>query len=359
DLIPLWVAEPYLPLPDVVCEAISTRSSEGWYGYESRGDEPNREFWSWMARRHGWEEGDLHTVASPSVGTTIGSLIELFTDAGDGVLIQPPVFTDFKTLVGSADRLAIRNSLVLEDGGYSMDLSELESKAAEPSTKLMILCNPHNPIGRAWLPEELRSVADLCAAHEVFVVADEIHADLVLGPARFTPFAQAAEGTGVRWAAAHGPIKTFGLAGVADTVVIAPELIAQAFDSLSSRLHLSRNNVFSIAATKAAYRAGDTWLDDLADLIETNLELLRSSLTDRIQVMDQDATYLAWLDFRSLGLDVHQLARWLVEESGLALSPGHWFGREGAGFARMTIAAPTPLIEQAVHRLNQAARRST
>lgn len=357
-LLPLWVAEPYLPVAAEIVDAITSRASAGWYGYESRPPSAITSFRDWMQRRHGWTQTGLSTTVSPSIGTSVGALLELCTAPGDGVIIQPPVFTDFKPLIRRQGREPIRNPLHLEDGRYAIDFQGLADAAAAPTTTAMILCNPHNPVGRAWTVEELTEVATICTKHNVTVIADEVHADLVLPGSTFSPFAKGATDTGVRWAATHGPIKTFGLAGVADTLLITDDSgIRDGFRALSNRLHLTRNNVFGLAAIQAAYTHGDRWVDGLHDLIRTNLESLDSGLPDGIALVPSEATYLAWIDFRELGMDVPELASWLVSEAGLALSPGHWFGREGAGFARMTIAADTSVVGDAINRIQIAAAR--
>jgi len=354
ELLPLWIAEPYVDLAPSVVKALDTRADLGWYGYEVRPAALLEAFWQWMQTRHRWDGSDLHTSVSPSVGTSIGVLLENHTSPGDGVILQPPVFTDFKPLVVAAGRAVVRNSLAFIEDRYRIDLDDLQAKAAGPSTTAMILCNPHNPVGRMWSADELQTVAQICAANDVLVIADEIHADLALPPHQFTPFAAAAAGTGVRWAATHGPIKTFGLAGVCDTLLITSDSdISNRFRKQSSRLHLTRNNVFGMAAFEAAYRTGGDWLDGMLGLIATNVALLRDGLPHPVGLIEPQATYLAWIDFRGLDLEVPQLARWLAQ-AGLALSPGHWFGREGAGFARMTIAAPTAQIETAIGRLATA-----
>ena len=356
DLLPLWIAEPYLPLSRDIVDAVNERARVGWYGYETRPPDVIGAFWDWMRKRHGWDGTELHASVSPSIGTSIGSLIEMLTEPGGGVILQPPVFTDFKPLVVSAGRTVVKNSLRLTEEGYRMDLDDLAEKAADPARSLMILCNPHNPVGRLWSREELQAVAEVCAANDVFVLADEIHADLALPPNRFTPFATAAAGTGVRWAATHGPIKTFGVAGICDTLLITDDLdLTERFRRRASQLHLNRNNVFGTVAFETGYRHGGAWLDDLLGLVANNIAILARELPDDIGLVVPEATYLAWLDFRKLGLDVPELAAWLVE-AGLALSPGHWFGREGAGFARMTIAVPTNVIEEAAERLTVAGR---
>jgi cystathionine beta-lyase len=282
-------------------------------------------------------------------------LIEQLTEPGEGVILQPPVFTDFKPLISRAGRTVVRNSLALADGRYTIDLDDLATKAADPANRMMILCNPHNPVGRVWTPGELADVAAICAANGVFVVADEIHADLALPPHRFSSFAVAAAASGVSWAATHGPIKTFGLAGVCDTLLITDDgNLTKGFRSRAAQLHLNRNNVFGVAAFEAAYRSGAAWLDDLLELVGGNVRLLEDQLPEGIGVIAPEGTYLAWLDFRRLGMDVPELAKWLSSTAHLALSPGHWFGREGAGFARMTIAAPRDLVAEAIERLTRA-----
>jgi cystathionine beta-lyase len=354
-LLPLWIAEPYVDLAPGVTEALLVRAGAGWYGYETRPRRIIDAFWTWMATRHGWNGSNLQTSVSPSVGTSIGVLIEQLTEPGNGVILQPPVFTDFKPLISAAARTVVRNPLVLTEDGYRMDLDDLAVKAAEPANRILILCNPHNPVGRVWTRDELADVVTICAEHDVFVIADEIHADLTLPPFRFTPFASVASDSDVSWAATHGPIKTFGVAGVCDTLLVTDdEQTAKLFRSRSSQLHLTRNNVFGIAAFEAGYRTGGPWLDDLLALVTANIELLRDRLPRGIELVEPEGTYLAWLDFRRLDMDVPKLARWLANSAHLALSPGHWFGREGAGFARMTIATPSDQIEEAIDRLTQA-----
>ncbi|GMQ98869.1 MAG: pyridoxal phosphate-dependent aminotransferase [Acidimicrobiia bacterium] len=355
EVLSMWIAEPYVPLAAPVIEAIESRAGLGWYGYEIRPRETKEAFRSWMSRRHGWHLGDTHLLVSPSVGTSIGAAMELVTEPGETVILQPPVFTDFKPLVTRPHRKVGRNSLVLGNGGYTMDLNALESIAGRQDTTAMILCNPHNPVGRVWTHEELLAVADICSRHNVFVISDEIHADIMLEGSVFTPFAVAAKTSDVRWVALHGPIKTFGLAGVADTLLVTDDSeFAEMFNQMSSRLHLVRNNVFAMAATAAAYEQGEEWLQRLLTDVSRNVETLANGLPDPLRLVRPEGTYLAWIDFRELGVDVPDLARWLAHEARIALSPGHWFGREGAGFARMSIAVPQDVIQEATARLTTA-----
>lgn len=355
DVLPLWIAEPDVDLAPCILDALDARAMVGWYGYETRPEAVIDTFRTWTQIRHGWNCSYLHTNVSPSVGTSVGVLIDVLTEPGDGVIIQPPVFTDFKTIITHNGRTAIRNPLELTGGRYEIDFDDLLTKAADPRNSLLILCNPHNPIGRVWNREELTTVATICADNDVFVIADEIHADLALPPNRFTPFATVAINSDVRWAATHGPIKTFGLAGVCDTLILTDdEEAASRFQTRSSQFHLTRNNVFAIEAFVAAYHEGADWLDEFLSLISANVGALADALPHRVKLIEPEGTYLAWLDFTELGIDVGELGPWLASAGGVALSPGHWFGREGAGFARMTIASSTATIERAVDQLNAA-----
>ncbi|WP_299444649.1 MalY/PatB family protein [uncultured Phycicoccus sp.] len=357
-VLPLWIAEPDVDLAPEVTAALRARAGTGWYGYETRPDAVLESFWAWAAARHGWSGEGLRTLVSPSVGTSVGVLIEQMTSPGDGEILQPPVFTDFKPLVTAAGRRPIRNALVRTQAGYRIDLDGLAAVAAEPSTRMLILCSPHNPVGRVWTSAELRQVAEICVEHDVFVLADEIHADITLPPHRFVPFAVAARGIDVAWAATHGPIKSFGLAGVCDTLLVTDRAeVGDRFETRSSQLHLTRNNVFGLAAFDAAYRHGGPWFDDLLALVARNVELLRAALPQQITVAPVEGTYLAWLDLRGLGLEVREIPGWLGSVAGVAMSPGHWFGREGAGFARMTLATPSDTVALAAERLTAAVAR--
>ena len=216
------------------------------------------------------------------------------------MFLQPPVYTDFKPLISKLGRRVVRSPLTLAGQAYSMDLTDLASTAARSETKVMILCNPHNSIGRVWSADDLRAVAEICASHDVFVVSDEIHADIVLPGNHFTPFAQVSAGTGVQWAATHGPLKTIRLAGVGDSLIVtADEQVADALQARISQLHLSRNNVFGVAAFEAGYRTGGAWLDELIELVDRNHATLRHGLPERIGLIGAQGTYLAWLDFRA------------------------------------------------------------
>jgi cystathionine beta-lyase len=239
-----------------------------------------------------------------------------------------------------------------------MDFEGLEKLVSDPTVRVLVLCNPHNPVGRAWSLDELRQVANICSQHDVMVISDEIHCDIMLHGLNFVPFADAANGISVRWAALHGPIKTFGVAGLCDTLMITDDdEIAKEFERRCNAMSLNRNNVFGLAAFHAGYNSGSEWLDGFIDQIESNFDYVRNNLPNGIELIEPEATYLAWLDFSGLGMDVPKLTNWLAAEANIAVSPGHWFGREGAGFARMTIAVEREVLEEAMRRLKEAVSR--
>ncbi|HFC12710.1 MAG TPA: aminotransferase class I/II-fold pyridoxal phosphate-dependent enzyme, partial [Anaerolineae bacterium] len=231
-------------------------------------------------------------------------------------------------------------------------------KAANPNNKILILCNPHNPIGRVWTKAELTQVADICQRHDVFVISDEIHGDFAYPPHNYTPYLTVSDSAAQNAAACLSPAKTFNIAGMVDAITVIPNPVQRAqFHDFAHRYQLNKNNVFALAASEAAYRDGAAWLDELLVYLQGNIDLIRTFLQENklaVSLMPIEGTFLAWLDFRELGLDAKVLEQFLAQQAGLALSPGYWFGREGAGFARMTIACPRATLQRALDQLAAA-----
>ena len=274
--------------------------------------------------------------------------------------MQPPVFYDFKLLIAANRRRLVKNPLKLEQGRYQMDLDHLESVAAEPENKLLILCNPHNPIGRAWSKQELSALSEICSANQVFVIADEIHGDLVYRN-RYTPLASVSRVAALNCASCVSPIKSFNLAGVANSmIVIEDDDRRDLCKSWYNRFDVNKNNVLTNAAMLAAYSSGEDWLEQVPEYIQGNVKLLDSYLQQNIpavKLIEPEATYLVWLDCRELGLDARQLETFLAKEARMAANPGHWFGREGAGFVRINVACPRSVLETALEQLENAVTR--
>ena len=258
-------------------------------------------------------------------------------------------------------RKIIKNPLKLIDGRYQIDFDDLETKASNPNNKVLILCNPHNPVGRVWTDAELEQVAAICERHDVFVITDEIHGDFVFAPYQYVPYLNATRKGTQNSAACISPAKTFNISGMVDAIAIIPnKSYRDQFHEFAHRYQINKVNVFTSIATEVAYRDSAEWLDELLTYIQGNVGLIKEHLeknTKSVSLVKPEGTFLVWIDFRELGLDAKELARFLAEEAGLALSPGYWFGREGAGFARMTIGCPRATVQRALDQLADAVKR--
>jgi len=360
EALPFWVADMDFRAPDAVISSLARRAEHGAFGYEYRRDSYFDALLHWYENRHQWSIDPKHVELCPSVLNGISILINQHSDKGDAIILQPPVFFEFRLVIRSNDRQMIKNPLKVVDNRYRMDFEDLEEKAADPRSKILIICNPHNPVGRVWTKDELAQAGEICRQHNVLVISDEIHGDIVYNPHHFTPFASISDGLAQTSVACLSPAKTFNIAGVVDAMaIIANEQYRQEFHDFAHRYQINKTNVFASAAIEAAYGQSGEWLDGLLTYLESNIGFLRSFLQEylpQIKLVEPEGTYLVWLDFRALGLDAKKLDRFLAQEAGIALNPGYWFGREGAGYARMNIACPQSILRDALLRLAQAVR---
>lgn len=357
DLWPSWVADMDYKASQHIQDALTRRVAHGVYGYESGNDALPEAVSAWYGKRHSWLLNPDHIIFSPRTLASIATLITLFSEKGDGIIIQPPVFYDFKKIINANRRRIIKNPLRIENGIYQMDFDQLESVAADPDNKLLVLCNPHNPIGRVWSKQDLSKLSEICAANNVFIIADEIHGDITY-QSNYTPLASISSVASQNCATCISPIKSFNLAGVANSmIVIDDEEKRSLCKSWFSRQEINKNNVFSTTAMLSAYTNGEYWLDQVIEYLEENIDTLRKYLHQKIpsvKLIEPEGTYLLWLDFRELGLDVKQLETFLVQQARIAGNPGHWFGREGAGFVRINIACPRSILVKALENLEKA-----
>lgn len=361
DLLPLWIADMDFRAPPPVVERLVERARLGMFAYEYRPDSFFEAVLTWLRTRHQWEVERASLLVCPSVMNALCALINLVTDPGDGIIVQPPVFFEFRQAIRRNERDLIKNPLALNAGRYELDLNDLEAKARAPRTRMLVLCNPHNPVGRVWTRAELAGVAEICARHDVFVVTDEIHADIVYPGARYTPFGAVAGEYETATASCHSPAKTFNLTGMMDALVVLPDPdLRKRFQSLAQRFFWNRTNVFSTVAAEVAYREGGPWLDELLVYLGETRDWMKVFIDTHVPAAElfvPEGTYLAWLDFRRLGLDSEALKVLLSHRARVALNPGHWFGREGAGFARMSFACPRQVLEEALTRVASALER--
>ena len=359
--IPMSVADMDLQAPPAVIEQLQKRVAHGIYGYESKPESYFAALEAWYQTRHNWQIVREHIEQCPSILNAVAILINQHSAEKEGIILQSPVFFEFRMVVKSNHRRIIKNPLKLVAGHYEIDFADLEKKAANPKNKILILCNPHNPIGRVWTKAELTQVADICQRHDVFVISDEIHGDFAYPPHNYTPYLTVSDSAAQNAAACLSPAKTFNIAGMVDAITVIPNPVQRAqFHDFAHRYQLNKNNVFALAASEAAYRDGAAWLDELLVYLQGNIDLIRTFLQENklaVSLMPIEGTFLAWLDFRELGLDAKVLEQFLAQQAGLALSPGYWFGREGAGFARMTIACPRATLQRALDQLAAAVRQ--
>jgi len=360
EAIPMSIADMDLKAPDVVIEQLHKRVAHGIYGYESRPESYFNALESWYQSRHRWQIDQQHIEPCPSIMNAMSILINQHSSEGDGVILQSPVFFEFRMVVRSNHRKVVKNPLTLLEGQYQIDFDDLEIKASDPNNKILILCNPHNPVGRVWTKVELELIAEICERHDVFVIADEIHGDFAFPPHQYTPYLSISEAVTQNGAACISPAKTFNIAGMVDAMtVISNERYRQQFYEFAHRYQINKVNVFASVATEAAYRYGAEWLDELIVYIQGNVDLLREHLQRNntgVSLIEPEGTFLVWLDLRALDLDAKALEKFLAHKAQLALAPGYWFGREGAGFARMTIGCPRETVQRALDNLTAAVK---
>lgn len=358
DLLPFWVADMEFKAPSAVCKALAERANNGIFGYEYKNDSLLDIVIDWYSKRHGWLMDKSSLRFSHSVLNAISMLISIHTKPGDGVIIQPPVFFEFRLMIQDNKRKVVRSALKMVAGQYQMDFDDLEKKAADPLTKMLVLCNPHNPVGRVWEKDELERLFQICKKHKILVIADEIHADFAFKGHKYIPFASISNEAAQISFSCLSPAKTFNIASVTEAmVVIKNEVYRQQYDQFAKQLSINKTNTFSVTAMQAAYLEGDKWLERLLEYLQRNMDYLDNYLKNKIpmvRLVKPEGTFLAWLDFTRLDLEAKQLERFLAQEAKLALNSGYWFGREGAGYARMTIACPQSMLKQGLLQLENA-----
>ncbi|PSU42124.1 aminotransferase [Photobacterium frigidiphilum] len=354
NLFPAGVADMDFEAPPVVLEAIKKRLKHGVFGYETVPEGLLPSLIQWLHKRHNWQVEESTILRSPNILNTLAMSANIFTKKGDGIIVQPPVFFDFFDIIKENNRTLVTNPLILDNGRYRMDLDDLSQKAAEPRTKMLYLCNPHNPVGRVWSRAELKALGDICTKHDVLVVSDEIHGDITLPDHQYTPYASLGKKYAHNTITCLSPAKSFNLAANCSAfIVIDDEMKRKRFQAENSRLTVNKNNAFANVAMEAAWRDGESWLNEVLNYLVGNIDLVKQYLehVPNVKLIEPEGTYLLWLDFRELDMMPEELTAFLRNKAGWAPSRGLAFGLEGAGFARMNIACPRKRLEEAMRAL--------
>lgn len=357
DLIPLWVADMDFACPPDVVEALKERAAHPIFGYTVPTEGYHTGLINWMDKRHGWKGVEQDWILwTPGVVAGFSIAIQAYSQPGDKVIIQPPVYYPFKNQILGTGRQVVENPLKNVDGYYKMDFEDLAEKI-DDRTKMIILCSPHNPISRVWTREELEKLAEVCKDKDILIISDEIHNDLILGDIKHTPTAIVSEDAMQRTVTLVAPSKTFNLAGLTNANAIIPnEKLRAAFKAQVSK-GSGHSNIFGMIAQDAAYNKGEAWLEELLTYLRGNLKVLDEFLAEKLpgfKLYPLEGTYLAWVDCSCLGMNDEELNDFMLKKAKLWLDEGTLFGTGGSMFMRINLACPKALLKQALENLEKA-----
>ena len=356
ELLPLWVADMDFKCPQPVIDAVTKRAELGIYGYSvTNSDGFVEAACTWVKRRYHYNIEKEWIVYTRGIIPGYNIAIQAFTNPGDGVLIQRPVYSPYTDSIVTNGREVVDSPLKRVNGHYEIDFEDFEVKAARPNTKLMIMSNPHNPIGRVWTEEELQKIGEICVKHHVIIVSDEVHADLIMKGYRHVPIASLSKEIADITISAYAPSKTFNMAGLQTSYfVISNPFLRADFVGQQARNRIWDINFFGSAALQAAYTECDEWLDELLIYLEDNMDFMKEYLESHIPKLKMnkpEGTYLVWVDFTGTGLSGEQLQKKMLEEAKIAVDFGDWFGDGYELFARFNVACPRNILQEALHRL--------
>lgn len=357
DLIPLWVADMDFKSPPAITEALKQRVEHGVFGYTLPSEEYTASIVNWLERHHRWQVKGEHINFVPGVVKGFAFAIDEFTEKGDKIIIQPPVYHPFRLVTTSLGREVVNNPLILENGQYRMDFEGLRNIVSNHDCKMLILCNPHNPGGRAWSAEELNELAEICFNKNIWVVSDEIHADMALPGYRHTPFASVSKKAEEISLTLMAPSKTFNIAGIVSSFAVIPnKKIRERYLAYLEPRELQQGTIFAYTATLAAYTECDDWLHRMLEYVQGNIDFVDNFLKENIpeiKAILPEASFLVWLDCRGLHLSQPDLVNLFIEKAGLALNDGAMFGPGGEGFMRLNVGCPRSILEKGLNNLKK------
>lgn len=356
EILPMWVADMDFQTAPAVIKALRDRAEHGIFGYAKIPPKFYAALSNWFSRRHGWNIPREHVVCTPGVVPALSAIIKALTSPRDKVIVQTPAYNCFFSSVKNNHCELSENPLIFRDGRWTMDFEDLEKKASDPAAKIFLLCNPHNPVGRVWTAAELQRVSEICRRHDVFVVADEIHCELVFNGNIYTPFATVASAFPKTFASCVSPSKAFNLAGLQIASTVLPDQnVREKFLRAVNDNEVCDVGVFGIEAAIAAYNDGKEWLDALLAYLWDNYKFLRDFFAEKLPqfpVSPLEGTYLAWIDCRALGDAAKTFPERLLQREKLMLSPGAIYG--GEGFVRLNFACPRKRLQDGLKRFYRA-----
>jgi len=356
DLIPLWVADTDFRTPDFIVDAVKKRAEHEIYGYPIKPDSYYDSIKNWLFSQHQWNVERDWILYCPNVVMGLASSILSMTKPGDKIIVQPPVYFPFFHVVEGNDRIMVENPLKLENGRYYFDFDDLKSKI-DKQTKMLLLCNPHNPGGRVWKKEELEELAQICIENEIIVVSDEIHSDIILHGNKHVPFATLSEAAANLSITTSSASKTFNIAGLSSAYLIIPDKnLRLKYNRFMQATHISSGNFFGLVATEAAYTHGADWLKQLIEYLEGNYRFLEEFLESNLPLvkpMKPDSTYLVWIDLSKLNNSSDVLFEKLID-AGVGLTPGYLFGTGGQNFIRLNLGCPLSVLKESLERIKIA-----
>jgi cystathionine beta-lyase len=358
DLLPLWVADMDFRAPQILIDRLVARAEHGIFGYTGAGKAYRQAVIDWFERKHNWSIDEDWLQFSPGVVPAINFIIQAFSHPGDKVIIQEPVYYPFKSSIENNGRQVLINELLIKDNKYLMDFDDLEKLCEDKRARIFILCNPHNPVARVWTKEELKKLAEICLKHNILVIADEIHCDLTFNDHKHIPYPTISKECAQNCIVTTAPSKTFNIAGMKTSNMITPnDELRQTLQNKMESLSIRGPTIFGAIALETVYNEGDEWLASALQYIQANYDFLKGFIENSFPnctVFDLEGTYLAWVDFRSLGLEPKKLDEVIKKEAQVALDDGAMFGKSGEGFQRFNLACPQSILEEALNRMLKA-----
>ncbi|MFJ7470415.1 MalY/PatB family protein [Peribacillus frigoritolerans] len=357
DVLPMWVADMDFPSPEGIQKALMERLNHPIFGYTVPSETVFTEIQSWLKDRHSWQIDTKWISFSSGVVSAIGTTIQAFTNPGDKILLQSPVYTPFFDMIKNNDREVVNSPLIIEKDRFEIDFSDFEDKL-KSGVKLFLFCSPHNPGGRVWTKDELLRIGELCEKYNVVIVSDEIHADLFHSTSRHYPIGSLSEKLADMTVTLMAPSKTFNIAGLqASFLITSNEKLQKQLQKAQTKLAFHGLNIFALTAMEAAYREGLEWLEDMIGYIEENIKVAEEFIAAEIpslHVMHPEASYLLWIDCRDLGLTDTGIKDRLIHQGKLALEPGSKYGPGGEGFVRMNLGCSRSVLMDGLNRLKMA-----